>query len=124
MKKKNANKIENRKKKQLKAHEKLMAARANGVEPLVEAVILGNQYVRQIVAGEHLAPGVERFELTDLEGCLVLTMDKIMEEMGVTRERARRDGLESVLRQAKIKAEFDELTRSILGTADRGAATR
>lgn len=67
MDKKQKNKQKNKQKKQQAAVSTLMEARELSPILVVERIMQGNQFVRQVVTGNHLADGVEQFLLNEDE---------------------------------------------------------
>jgi hypothetical protein len=77
--------------KQRAAIKRLEEARALGLEPLVEAVVNGNRFVIDVVAGRLLAPGVEKFKVTDDEAKVI---SAVIERIQL-RERAEKTAVEA-----------------------------
>jgi hypothetical protein len=114
------NAIRNKAKKQAAARLKLEQARQEGLISLVEVVLMGNQYTRQVLNGRHLSPDVARFKLTPEEEALLLTTDRVLHFLDMERKEVERVGLEGLLEQAKIRREFLELEEILKTLPEEG----
>lgn len=103
-KKKSANALKNKYKKQLLASMKLVTAREIGPEAVALEVLGGNQYVRAVVSGSHLAESVPRFNLTNEEAELLYMIRSRLERY--TDEDYKRRAHASLVNRQTSVAEF------------------
>ena len=109
MDKRQQNKIKNKTKKQTKALKLLRAARREGKEiGVVEAILHGNQFVRQVVFGKQLCDGVEQFNLTEDETKLLDAAEDALTKLYPNEkeraERRKKVSLSSIGRRPRPRA--------------------